>query len=168
MYGYSSDIKQEAFRMKRTSGFTTVELLVVIAIIGIISAIAVPNLIAWRGNYQLRGTAREVQAAINGARLAAIKENAMVTVTFNAGARQVQTAVTNRATGVQRQTTTQLKPGTQIASTTFGSNAFRFNSRGIPINIANNSFAAGTVTVSNSSGASMAVIMSRTGNTRID
>lgn len=154
--------------MKKMSGFTTIELLVVIAIIGILSAVAIPNLIGWRSNHQLRGTAREVQAAINGARLAAIKENARVTVTFNAGAGQVETAVINRATGVLRQTTTQVRPGVQIASTTFGSNAFRFNSRGLPINIANTNFAPGTVTVSNASGDSLAVILSSTGNTRIE
>ena len=154
--------------MKRTSGFTAMELMVVIAIIAIISALSIPNLIAWRSNYQLRGSAREVQAAINEARLAAVKENAIATVTFDIADRQVQMSVTNRATGAATTKATRLKPAVRIASTSFTSNGFRFNSRGLPINLADDSFAAGTVTVSNSAGDALRVIMSSTGNTRID
>jgi prepilin-type N-terminal cleavage/methylation domain-containing protein len=156
--------------MKKTSGFTLMELMVVIAITAILAAIAIPNLISWRSNYQLRGSAREVQSAINGARLAAIKENALVTVTFDAGARTIQTSVTNRSdsNAVPRTTTTRLRPTVQIASINFTSNPFRFNSRGLPITNANTNFASGRVRLSNAGGNSLDVIMASTGNTRID
>lgn len=154
--------------MKKTSGFTTMELVIVIAIIGVIASIAIPNLITWRSSNQLRGSARELQAAINGARLTAIKENALVTVTFDPAAGQIETTFTNRATGVARPpVVTQVKPGVQIVSTTFTDDGFRFNSRGLPINIANTNFASGTVRLSNASGDPLEVIMTSTGNTRI-
>lgn len=155
--------------MKNNAGFTLMELMTVIAIIGILSAIAVPNLIAWRSNHQLNGSAREVMAAINGARLAAIKNNANVIVTFNA--RNVTTNFTNRATGVARTTETPLKPGIEINlnETNFsGADAFRFNSRGFPINTANNNFVAGRVTLGNTKGDTLEVILASTGVTRID
>ena len=155
--------------MKNNSGLTLMELMTVIGIIGILSAIAIPNMISWRTNHQLNGTAREVLSTINGARLTAIKNNATVTVTFVAGARKVTTSFTNRATGADRTTSTSLRPGIEIGSTTFASDAFRFNSRGLPVTIADPAaFASGSVTLTNAKGDSLIVRMASTGATRID
>lgn len=157
--------------MKNKSGFTLMELMIVIAIIAIISAVAVPNMIAWRNNHQLNGSARELLSVINGARLAAIKNNAAVTLTFTTGSSgKVDTVFTNRVTGVSKTTTTLINPGLKLDSAVFsGSNAFRFNSRGLPVQIGNPaSFAAGTVTLSNKKGDSLQVIMASTGVTRIE
>ena len=151
--------------MKNNSGFTLMELMTVIAIIGIMSAVAVPNMIAWRANHQLTGSAREVMAVINGARLSAIKNNAMVTVTFDAGAREVTAAYTNRATGVVHPTATPLKIGVDISAASFsGSPSFRFNSRGLPMQMGSTAPAFGAATLSNSSGATLDVAMARTGS----
>ena len=69
--------------MKNNAGFTLMELMTVIAILGIIMAIAVPNMIGWRSTHQLGASAREVMSVINGARIDAIKNNTPVILTFN-------------------------------------------------------------------------------------
>lgn len=155
--------------MKKNAGFTIIELLTVIAIIAIISAITIPNMIAWRTNQQLNSMAREVLSMINGARIAAIKNNATVTITFDAAGKKVTTSYINRATGVAPPPNiTLLRPQVEIGSTTFASDAFRFNSRGLPINIANNNFASGTVTLNTPNGKSLEVVVASTGVTRIN
>ena len=155
--------------MKNNSGFTLMELMTVIAIIGILSAIAIPNVISWRSNHQLNGSAREIMSTINMARLAAIKNNATVTVTFDAGAGRVTTSFINRVTGAANTATTSLRPGIEIDSTTFTSDAFNFNSRGLPITIDNPAvFASGQVSLINSKGDHLEIILGSTGVTRID
>jgi len=143
--------------------------MVTIAIIGVLSAVAVPNLIAWRANQQLNGSARQVLSAINGAKMAAVKNNTAVTITFDAAGKQVTTAFTNRLTGVESTTTMHLNPLVEIDSTTFASNAFNFNSRGLPVAVDNPAaFAAGSVSLKNAKGDSFTIRMASTGVTRID
>ena len=157
--------------MKNNSGFTIMELMVIIAIVGIISAIAIPNMISWRANHQLNGTAREMKSLINGARISAIKNNAIVTVTYDAGTRTVEASYTNRARPPyieETLSTAMLKTGVTITGSTFADNGFRFNSRGLPIKIADNSFASGHITLTGSNGAKLEVWLASTGNTRID
>lgn len=155
--------------MKNNSGFTLIELMTVIATIAILSTIAVPNMINWRANHQLTGSAREVMALINGARISAIKNNAIVTITCNAGT--VQATYINRVTGVARTISTVLKPGVTMPAVSFTGNntGFRFNSRGLPIEqLPGNGFAAGSVSLSNSKGTTLRVLLASTGSTRID
>lgn len=148
--------------MKNESGFTIMEMMVVIAIIAILAGITIPNMISWRANHQLNGTAREILSLLNNARIAAIKNNATVTVSYDAGTRTIQAVYTNRATGNPGPTiTTELKPGVTIAGSTFPSNTVSFNSRGIPSN-------AGTITLTGSGGNPLRVTMASTGVTRIN
>jgi len=66
----------------KDSGFSLVELLVAIAIVGILAGIATPNLIAWLPNFKLRSAARDVYSNFQKAKLTAIKQHCLCTITF--------------------------------------------------------------------------------------
>ncbi len=67
---------------KNRSGFTLIELMVVIAIIAILSAIAVPSIMAWLPNMRLKAAARDVYSNIQRARVEAVKRNTCITIKF--------------------------------------------------------------------------------------
>lgn len=154
--------------MKGKLGFTAIELMIAIAIIGILSSIAIPGFIGWRENQKLNNSARELQSFINGTRLAAIKNHAFVTVSFDVAARKVSTSQINRADENEPPRTNEivLQPGISM-QTSLSGNSFRFNSRGFPVT-AINDHTSGTITVSNSKGKQRNIIMTMTGNTQID
>lgn len=70
--------------MKNSSGFTLVELLMVVGLIGIVSAIAVPALMAEMPTYRLNGAARQVMSDLLAARMQAVSQNNQFVVTFDA------------------------------------------------------------------------------------
>lgn len=67
----------------RRAGFSLIEVMVVIAIFAILSAIAVPNAIAWRNNARFNAAVREIKSAIEGARMAAVRSSLQSNITFN-------------------------------------------------------------------------------------
>ena len=68
--------------LNRGKGFTVVELLIVIVIIGIMTSIAVQNLLSYRPKSRLNGAARTVVADLMAARMAAVKRKCKVIVNF--------------------------------------------------------------------------------------
>ncbi len=58
------------------------ELMIVIGIIGILSATAIPNFIAWRNNSQFNGAVNTLAGDLAGAKQSAIQNNATVVITF--------------------------------------------------------------------------------------
>jgi prepilin-type N-terminal cleavage/methylation domain-containing protein len=69
--------------MRKNSGFTLMEVMMVIAIIGVLCAIATPNLVKWLPRHRVGSAARDVMSALDFARLNAIKANGAVTLTFD-------------------------------------------------------------------------------------
>jgi len=60
-------------------GFSLAEVMVVIAILGILSAIAIPNIIKYRENTQLRASATELLGTFRKAQIYAVKNNQKTT-----------------------------------------------------------------------------------------
>jgi len=67
----------------RQSGFTLLEVLVVVAVVGILLMITAPAFLNMINRYKLTGTAREVAALMQAARLESIKMSSTAQVSFD-------------------------------------------------------------------------------------
>lgn len=70
--------------MLKNKGFTLLEVLIVVSLIGIMAAYAVPNIIDWRANANLRGSTNNLAGDLQMAKIRAIKENYSVVIDFSA------------------------------------------------------------------------------------
>ena len=132
---------RETILMKKNSGYTLMELMVTIAIIGIMSAIAIPNVISYLPKHRLNGGARDVYSAMQYARLKAVKERTPVSIIFNTGADSFTVFDDANGNGTIDGGDTVLKTGNMpsdvdITNATIftGLNTWcGFNTRGLPV-----------------------------------
>lgn len=151
--------------MKNNSGFTIMELMVAIAIIGILSGIAIPNMIAWRNNMQFNSAVRMVKISIEDTRMAAIRANMPARMEFTVGGDSFDTVRWDPiANAFAAPVTIQLPPGTILAGSTLGGNRLQFNSNGM----LNNAF-GGTLRIENTTGSlCRRIVVANLGSSRIE
>jgi len=161
-------------------GFSLLEVLIVIGIIVIISAIAVPNMAVMMKSYRLKSAANEMASVMQLARMTAISQNANSVLTFNTG-NQTYSAfsdngdvngtinVNNVNNGIQNGTEPTIKT-INIANTYSGEVTFATPSFGTTITFYSqgNCDHSGTVSLQNSIGKVIQVIISSSGSIKMN
>ena len=69
--------------MRNESGVTFYELVVVLGIIALLASMAIPGFLSWLPKYRMSSAADEVLSTLQHAKLRAIRENGIVSVTFD-------------------------------------------------------------------------------------
>jgi prepilin-type N-terminal cleavage/methylation domain-containing protein len=79
----------------RTAGFSLIEVVMVLAIFGVVTAIAIPNMISARQGFQMSTASGTILHRLGEARMESVKRNRQIDVTLDSAARTLTTTVTN-------------------------------------------------------------------------
>lgn len=140
--------------------------MVVIAILGIISAIAIPNMVGWRESRALRGAVNNLASDLQLARMTAIRDADTVAVLFNTGSSSSYTMFVDSNGNWTKDATEKslrnipMSAGIELKSTTFTNNRVNFDTKGLPQS-------SGTVKFQGSSGKTLSVEMNSVGRIQV-
>jgi len=118
-------------------GFTFVEIAVALGILGIISAISIPSYFSWLPRHRLQTSVRQIYDDMNMAKSRAVRTNSVAVAIFDINTDTytifLDTSPENWAyDGVETVISTgNLQNGVDIIETTFTSNTYGFNNRGM-------------------------------------
>ena len=150
--------------MRNSSGFTVLELMIVIAIVAVLSAIGIPNYISWLPKRHLQSSATDVQAAINLAKMTAIKENTDVELAFDLNNESYTITYTDQDRDGNNFLRTirdkQMNPGINLVDTDFTGEKLTFDSRGL-------ADGSGDITLKNKRGETREIEVTITGMSRM-
>jgi len=158
--------------MEKNNGFTLLELMVVICVLAVLATVTTPNIISWFEGRKLSRASRDVLAAVQAARLRAVKERANAVVSFDTANDTFEAFVddgggtpANADNNTRDAGETVIKSGSfetvSITGAAFGANAFvSFTSRGFPDS-------SGTVSLQDIHGGTKQINVSNTGSANI-
>ena len=132
-------------RNKKQGGFTLIEVVITVAIVGVLAMIAVPNMIGWRQERQMQGTARVFYSDLQLARFTAIREAETVSFIFAAPSGDYSLFIDPNQNyvldaGEKLLNSETMPAGVTVENVTLAGNRTQFNSRGMAAETGNLDF----------------------------